>query len=582
MRRLISGYFLWILVSSCVYSSPFIESRRDRKRTDFAAKGPHGAIAAAHPLAAEAGILVLQKGGNAVDAAVAASFAVAVLRPQSTGLGGGGFLLYFDSRAKKTLSYDFRERAPIAATRDMYLDKDGEAKDYRLGSKALGKASLVGHLAVGTPGFVAGFLKIHSKHGTLALKELLAPAIKLARQGFRVYPALAEAIAQRKAKLYPFPATRAIFFPKGRPLEPGELLVQKDLAASLEKIAKHGASGFYRGSVAKQLISEVNSGGGILTHADLQSYKVIGRDPLVGDYRSHKIVSMAPPSSGGVHIIQTLNILANFPVASLSPRSSEYNHLLIEAMKLSFFDRARYLGDPDFTAVPYTRLISKGYGKKLARSINLSRATPSADLGSKSLTVKESPTTTHVSVVDRFGNAVATTHTVNHFFGSGVVAAGTGFFLNNEMDDFTIKAGTENAFGLLGFESNTIAPRKTMLSSMSPTFVFDKLGKLQLVLGAPGGPRIISAVLQTIVNTIDFKMPLLDAVHFRRLHHQWLPDQVMLEPGAYPAGLQTKLQKLGHKTIERQSYDAIEAIGRVKNNWLAVSDSRSDGKPQAY
>lgn len=541
-------------------------------------------VATAHPLASEIGNIILQKGGNAVDAAVAASFAISVLRPQSTGIGGGGFMLVHEPKQKEVLAYDFRERAPKKASRDMYLNNNNQIRDFIYKGKKIPDPSINGHLSVGTPGLIAGLLEVHANHGLLPLKALIEPSINLAKNGFKVYDELAQACEKRQKILSQFEDSRRLFVPNGIPLKEGDWLIQSDLAWTLKKIARFGLKGFYEGPVAKKILAEMAAGRGILSKEDLESYEVKMHFPIESSYRGYRIVSMPPPSSGGVHIIEMLNILSNFDIKSMGHKSPKFNHLLAETMKRAFADRANYLGDPDFVNVPLNKLISPEHAASWARGISLEKATPAEELGNiRDKTGKESPSTTHISVVDKNGMAVSTTQTINYTFGSCVVARGTGIVLNDEMDDFSIKSRSPNVFGLVGNEANAIAARKTMVSSMSPTFVFDANNNLKLVVGSPGGPRIINATLQTIINVIDHKMSLPDAVHSFRIHHQWLPDEMRIEPGAFDDKFLGELKKLGHKLKEMKSIGDVQAIEVINNSgerqFIGVSDTRSNGKP---
>lgn len=567
------------LLQAAVLTFPPAEEGRERR--SYEAVGKNGAIAAAHPLASQAGITMLRKGGNAADAAVAVSFVISVVRPHSTGIGGGGFLLYHPVKTGGVKIYDFRERAPIKATADMYLDEKGEPKAFAYQGKTLENASVHGHLAVGTPGLVKGLLEFHGEHGRLPLAVVMQPAIEAAEKGFLIYPSLAAAIAKLEDTLRIFPGSRKIFLPKGKPLLEGETLVQADLAKTLQQIVKHGVAGFYSGEVGAAIVAEMKNGGGLVSKADLSSYAVKKREPVTGSYRGYQIVSMPPPSSGGVHIVQMANMLAQYDLKKWDHDDPSRLHLLAEVMRRAFADRAEYLGDPDFVEVPIKGLISEEYAQALVKTIEHTKASSSLKIGAGDPAAYESPSTTHLSVVDSEGNAVSSTQTINTWFGSGVVVQGTGIVLNNEMDDFSKKPGTPNAFGLVGSKANAIAARKTMLSSMSPTMVFDDKKRLHMVVGSPGGPRIITATLQAILGVIDHQLSLPDAVHALRIHHQWLPDQLYIEEG-YGPKVEEQLQKRGHKMESTSSIGDVQAIIRVKDGWQAVSDTRSEGQPRAY
>jgi len=553
-----------------------------RTRASYVATGQKAMIATAHPLATEAGYQVLRDGGNAFDAAVAASFVISVVRPQSTGIGGGGFLVGHESKSRHTMVYDFRERAPAGATRDMFLDAKGEPASFTYEGRKVPNASVNGHLAVGVPGLVKGLLKIHKKYGKLPLSRVMQPAIEVAEKGFTVYGGLAHALTERSEIMRQFPGTVKVFFPGGQALKVGDTLVQKDLAWTLRQIAKRGEAAYYKGEIAQRLLKEMRRGHGLMTQKDLANYQVLEREPVVGTYRGYKIVSMPPPSSGGVHIIEILNMLAGDDFGKMGFGSVASVHLLTEAMRRAFADRAVYLGDPDFVKIPLKGLLSPTYAQALRRTIDMTKSTPSSAVNPGKPADYESPSTSHLSVVDAWGNAVSTTQTVNFSFGSCVVAEGTGIVLNDEMDDFSKKPGSPNAFGLLGYEANAVAARKTMLSSMSPTLVYDPKGDLRLVVGSPGGPRIISATLQTIINVIDFHMPLADAVHATRIHHQWQPDVLRYEENGLRPEVVAALTKMGHKLEIKGNIGDVQAIGMDGGTLTGVSDTRAEGKPMGF
>lgn len=576
-----------MLTSYCVTSSVmspqlgnFAPIEKSRSASDYQARSDFGMVVAAHPAAATAGAEMLNRGGNAVDAAVAASFVISVVRPQSTGIGGGGFLLWHDHGEKKTRVYDFRERAPEAATRDMYLDARGQFKKSTFAGKEVTNLSMNGHLAVAVPGLVKGLIETQRKHGRLKLAEVMAPAIRTATLGFEVYPTLADALEERRDVLSIYESSRKVFFKDGRPLKSGELLVQKDLANTLTLIAEQGDEVFYKGVVGDKIVAEIKRGKGILVKSDLTAYATRERLPVTSAYHDYRIESMPPPSSGGVHVIEMLNMLEGDDLAKMGQGSPAYLHLLAETMRRAFADRSTYMGDPEFVSVPVKGLTSKEYAKQLRSSIRSERASVSTELRNPKLDLKESSSTSHISVVDHWGNAVSTTQTVNYTFGSCVVAEGTGIVLNDEMDDFSTKPGSSNAFGLVQGEANSIAGHKTPLSSMSPTIIFDKNGEVKMVVGSPGGPKIINAVLQTIINYLDFKMSLPDAVHRYRIHHQWLPDQIKYERGGVPENVLKQLASYGHGLSASNSIGDVQAIAREPDGSLiGVSDSRDEGKP---
>lgn len=549
----------------------------------FVATGKQGMVVTAGDQASAAGIEMLKKGGNAVDAAVAASFAVSVLRPQSTGIGGGGFFLLYLANKQETVAVDFRERAPLVATHDMFI-RDG---------KAVSDLSRTGPLAVAVPGLVAGLTEVQKKYGTLPLKEVMAPAIQLADQGFPIYPQLAGAITYRAKLLGESPTTKAIYFREDQPLREGESLVQKDLARTLREIAQAGKDAFYTGRVANALVAEMKARGGLITQQDLDAYKVLYRTPLVSDFQGVQIHSMPPPSSGGVLISQMLNVLSGFPLAEFGFSTPKTIHVMTETLRLAFRDRARYLGDPDFGQVPTAMLASPDYAGKLRATIDLAKVTPSESLPAVQPGKLESTSTTHISIVDKHGNAVATTQTVNLYFGSGVLVPGTGVMLNDEMDDFSAQLHRPNAFGLIGeTDANAIAPRKTPLSSMSPTIV-TRDGRAMLVTGSPGGSRIISATLQVLLNVIAHRMSLPDALFAPRIHHQWFPDELLVEAkkDSKPEGLVAALQQLGHKvTLVEDTGDGRTPFGNVQAVHVdissgvitGVSDPRGEGRPHGF
>lgn len=550
------------------------------KYGSFVATSRQGMVVTAGDQASEAGIEMLRRGGNVVDATVAASFAISVIRPQSTGIGGGGFFLLYLVKSQETVVVDFRERAPLRATRDMFL-RDG---------KAVPELSRNGPLAVAVPGLVAGLVEVQKQYGTMPLKEVMAPAIRLAEEGFPVYPQLAGAIAYRAKLLGDSPTTRAIYYREDRPLREGELLVQKDLAQTLQEIAEKGKDAFYKGRVAKAIVEEMKTRGGLITQEDLDTYKVIRRPPLITTFQGAQIHAMPPPSSGGVLIGQMLNVLSGFPLQEVGFHTPKAIHLLTETMRLAFRDRARYLGDPDFFQVPVAQLSSDYYARSQRAQIDLTKATPSMSPPEAQPGKIESTSTTHISAIDKDGNAVATTQTVNLYFGSGVMAPGTGVMLNDEMDDFSAQEHKPNAFGLLGEnEANAIAPQKTPLSSMSPTIV-TRDGKVILATGSPGGSRIISATLQILLNVLAYNMSLPEAMFAPRIHHQWFPDELLVEvqKGSQPEGLVSALTQMGHtvKVIEdtgdgRTPFGNVQALHVDISSGVitGVSDPRGEGRP---
>jgi gamma-glutamyltranspeptidase/glutathione hydrolase len=513
-------------------------------------KALNGMVVSSDSLATQVGVEILKKGGNAVDAAVAVGFALAVTYPQAGNIGGGGFMVIRMANGE-TVTIDFREKAPMKASENMFLDENGNFVPEK---------SQVGHLSVGVPGSVAGLLLALEKYGTMSRREVLEPAIKLAEKGFIVNEGLANAFKNAFEHFKKFPSTMRYFSKNGQPYSAGDRLIQKDLAKVLKLIRDKGRDGFYKGKVADLIVEEMKRGGGLITYEDLENYQPVLRKPVVGNYRGYEIISMGPPSSGGVCLIELLNILENFDLKKYGFGSSYTIHYLVEAMKRVYADRAEYLGDPDFVQIPLDKLLSKEYAKELASEIDTFYATPSSRIIRSVSPTSEGVHTTHYSVVDRWGNVVAVTTTINSYFGSMVAVDGAGFFLNNEMDDFSAKPGAPNQFGLLGSKANSIQPGKRMLSSMTPTIVL-KNGKPFLVLGSPGGSTIITSVLQVILNVVDFGMNIQEAVDSPRIHHQWYPDQIFFERRGLPRDVIENLERRGHKLVERAGYQGeVQAI----------------------
>lgn len=529
----------------------------------------HAMVVTAEPQAAAVGVEVLRRGGNAIDAAVAVGFALAVTEPNAGNLGGGGFMLLRFADGRSTF-LDFRERAPAAASRNMYLDQDGKATDE----------SRVGYRAVGVPGTVRGFELALRKYGTKTWGSLIAPAERLAREGFPITWDLAASL-RASERLARFPESRRIFRSNGRPLEFGAPLRQTDLADTLRRVAANGADEFYRGRTAKLIAADMETNGGLISLDDLAAYQPVERKPLRGEYAGFEIVSAPPPSSGGAGVIQMLNMLEGANLSSFGAGSAAAIHRVAETMRRFFADRARYFGDTDFIEIPLEAMLSKPYAKRRAANIDPDRATPSAEIGGGAPAGYESEDTTHYSIVDAQGNAAAVTYTLNYSYGSGVTAKGTGVLLNNEMDDFTAKPGSPNAYGLLQSENNAIEPGKRPLSAMSPTIV-SKNGKLRLVLGAPGGPTIISSVLQTILDVLDFGMNVQQAVDFPRFHHQWMPDLLYMEPHGFSPDTIEALRRKGHRIAFGRSMGQVMAV-EVEGDYLAgAADSRSEGIAAGY
>lgn len=522
--------------------------------------------------ASNAGLEVLKLGGNAIDAAVATGFALAVTHPQAGNLGGGGFMLVYLRSEDRTIAIDYREMAPAAASRDMFLDKDGNVDN---------RAVRFSLRSSGVPGTVMGLVEAQAKYGTLPLATVMAPAIKLADEGFEVSWALAGSLGSYKQRLSADTASLKQFFKEdGSSYEQGDLLVQSDLANTLKEIAAKGAAGFYEGWVADRIVEAMETGGGLITHDDLKNYVVKEREAIEGTYRDYKVVSMPPPSSGGVHVIQMLNVLEGWDMKSLGHNSADYLHRLTESMKYAYADRSKYLGDPDFFNVPVTALTSKDYAATIRERINLEAATPSTEIAPAPSLPDESKDTTHFSTMDAAGNMVANTYTLNFSYGNGRTVAGAGFLLNNEMDDFSAKPGTPNGFGLIGAEANAIAPGKRPLSSMTPVLLF-KNGQPFMTTGSPGGSTIITVVLQTVLNVMEFDMNAATATARPRIHHQWYPDRLAMEPG-HSVDTQGKLTEMGHQILtdrERILGATMTIIRRPNGIMSGAADPR---RPGAY
>jgi gamma-glutamyltranspeptidase / glutathione hydrolase len=532
----------------------------------------HGMVVAQEKLAAQIGADVLKRGGNAVDAAVATGFAMAVTYPRAGNVGGGGFMVIHSSDHNEDVAIDYRETAPAATTPDIFLGADGKPDIVKSRDSAL---------AIGVPGTPAGLALALEKYGSgkFTLAELLRPAIALARDGFAIADDLADTLSAGQRRLARWPSGAKMFSGvDGKSLHDGDTLVQTDLAATLSAIAEQGPRGFYEGPCAEKLVRAVRDAGGIMTLDDLKSYQAVIRAPVRGTYRDYDIVSMPQPSSGGVVLLETLNILEGFPMHDIKQGTTPSLHLLIEAMKRAYADRARYLGDPAFVNAPTSTLVAKDYAAKQRASIDLDHATPSSDVFSPK-PPREGSNTTHFSVVDSLGNAVSNTYTLNFPYGVGLVAEDTGVLLNNELDDFTAAPGASNAFGLVGFEANLPGPGKRPLSSMSPTIVL-KDNKPVLVTGSPGGSRIISTVLQVIVNVLDYQMDVAAAVAAPRLHHQWLPDVVRIERG-FADDTIAELKAKGHQVIEPLGQTSANSIAVTANGLLGAPDPRTRGAEAA-
>jgi gamma-glutamyltranspeptidase / glutathione hydrolase len=560
-------FTIWLCGCQQQLQQPNLQQQRSKQ----------GMAVSAHPLASDAGLAMLQQGGNAVDAAAATALAISVVEPFSAGIGGGGFLLLRRAQTGTVQALDFRERAPKRATRDMYLDKQGKVRS---------RASLDGHLAAGIPGTVAGLYTVHREYGKLPWAAVVAPAIALAENGFPVSSRFVTFARLRQDAINKNPAAREVFTRRGILYKPGELLIQRDLARTLRKIATDPKS-FYTGDIARSIAADMAKNGGIITLEDLKNYTPIWRNPICGNFRSYQICAMSPPSSGGVHLLQILNIIGDTKLEKLGRQSADSLHLLAESMRIAYADRAEYLGDPDFVSVPVKALTGRNYGKFRRSQIQMSKARRSnqvkaVDAQTLSRFGWESPETTHLTVVDSDRNVVSLTFTVNGRFGAGAVAAGTGILLNNEMDDFAAAPGVPNLSGLLGGEANSIAPGKTPLSSMTPIIVSEN-GKFRLAAGAPGGSTIITTVLQIVLNVLVYDMNVGEAVSAPRIHHQWMPDRLQVESRGFDTATLDELRRRGHKIQERENWGNANAIVLTSDGWLeGAADRRGEGAARSY
>ena len=534
----------------------------------------NGMVVSASQLASQVGIDIMKSGGNAIDAAVATGFALAVTHPSAGNIGGGGFLVAHlaDSR---NITIDFRETAPLAAHRDMYLDRNG---------KVMNNMSLKSHSASGVPGSVAGLITAWSYYGSgnISLKQLLKPVIKIAKDGFQISQRFANSLNNSRSLFEKDDGASEVFIrADGKPWQTDDLLIQKDLAKTLQRIAKYDIDGFYAGKTAEYIVKEMEAGNGLITLEDLDSYSPKLRAPINGTYKNYNIVSMGPPSSGGILLVQMLNMLEIFKLDSLDFNSVDYIHLLTEIERRAFADRAEHLGDSDYWEVPIEMLTSKNYALERTRNISMQKATPSTEVFAGDLLAYESPETTHYSVIDKVGNAVSISTTINRAFGSGKLVDGAGFFLNNEMDDFSSKPGSPNSFGLVGNRANAISPYKRPLSSMTPTIVL-KDNKPFFIIGSPGGSTIITTVLQVILNIIEHDMTITDAVAAPRTHSQWLPDVIMTEPEAIFDYIQKELESRGYKIILRGKYGSANGILINENGYFGGPDPRWENAAIGY
>ena len=527
------------------------------------ASSKNGMVSTQHFLATAVGERILSRGGNAYDASIAIAFTLAVVLPRAGNIGGGGFMVIYDSQTQKPYSIDFREKAPQMSTRDMYLTEDGSFNDMNL--------STLGYLASGVPGTVAGLWDVHQKFGSLPWNELLEDAIYFAENGFKITPFLGDILFNYSEALSIFPETKKIF-QKHYPNFKDKLLIQKDLANTLRIIASQGREGFYEGQIAKKIASEMKKNNGLITEDDLKKYNPIWRKPLISNYRDTQIITMGPPSSGGLHVIQMLNIVENYDLKNIGHNSTNYINLLAEVMKYAYSDRSKYLGDPDFYDVPVEKIISKDYAAEINDNIDIGRSTPVDDIYPGKFLDRESHETTHFSVVDEEGNVVSMTYTLNSTFGSKVVVKGTGILMNNEMDDFSAAPGVPNQFNLLGADANAIAPYKRPLSSMTPTIVL-KNNELFFTTGSPGGARIISAVFQSILNIIDFKMNLEEATLAKRLHHQWYPDMLEFE-FSIDEKINDELKNMNYITKTTLPLTCLQTIMFIEDTYYGYGDFR--------
>ena len=527
-----------------------------------------GMVVSQRQSASEVGAEILRKGGNAVDAAVATGLALAVVLPRAGNLGGGGFMVVYLKDKDKTITIDYRERAPSAAHRDLFLDENG---NY---DKNKAQFSL---LSAGVPGTVAGLHHALTKYGTMTWQEVLEPSIRLAEQGFSVPHDLANILASEryKKRLSSNEAAAKSYYKTDKSnYQAGEILKLPDLAWTLKQLSDNGPDAFYKGEIAKKIVKEMERNGGLITAQDLKNYTPVERSPVEGTYKNFKIVSMPPASSGGIHLIQMLNMIEEFPIKDMGFGSADSIHLLAEVMKRAYADRSKHLGDMDFYDVPYS-LMSKEYSSFLNKSISISSITPSKDILAGDPHPYESPDTTHFSVMDRYGNAVSNTYTLNFSYGSGIMIPGTGMLMNNEMDDFSSKPGTPNGYGLLGSEANSIEANKRPLSSMTPTIIF-KDNKPYLVLGSPGGSRIITTVLQVALNVMEHDMNVAQAVNSPRIHHQWLPEVLMIEKGFGP-DTEKLLREKGYRLYPSSTMGSVQAILKDGEYFYGAADPRRPG-----
>lgn len=560
---------IWLLLVICYLSTGCTTQKKTHPANDQTYA--NGAVVTAHPIASSIGVEILKAGGNAVDAAIAVKFALAVVYPNAGNIGGGGFMVY-RGKDGEVAALDFREKAPAAASRDMYLDKDGNP---------ITNLSLYGQLAAGVPGSVAGMDEAHKRYGTLPWKKLLEPAIKLANEGFPVTAQQAEEFNYYKEKFQTFNKNGAAIL-KPEVWKKGDLFIQKELGQTLERIAAEGRNGFYQGKTADLLVAEMRNGNGIISHQDLKDYKAVWRAPIVGYYKGNKIISMPPPSSGGIALLALLQSVERYPLRQWGFQSDSTVRAMVEAERRVYADRATHLGDPDFYKVPVKELTNAQFNRDRMAKVSLAKATDSEQVKASRFPGYESEETTHYSIVDKDGNAVSLTTTINGSYGSCVWVDGAGFLLNNEMDDFSVKPGSPNMYGLLGGKANAIQPQKRMLSAMTPTIV-EKDGKLKMVVGTPGGSTIITSVFQTILNVLEFDMTAQESVSAARFHHQWKPDRIDVEQKAIDTKTRASLEKDGYKIHPRGPIGRVENIVILPNGKLQTgADHRGDDQAMGY
>jgi gamma-glutamyltranspeptidase/glutathione hydrolase len=536
-------------------------------------EGKQGMVVSTHPAASEIGLAILKKGGNAIDAAVAVNFALAVAHPSAGNIGGGGFLVYRDKYGN-VKALDYREKAPSAAIRDMYLDAEG---------KIIPGKSMTGIFSVGVPGTVAGMQEMHEKLGKLPWADLLQPAVDLARKGLVLTEKEARGLnRQRTEFLKENPGKNYLLSAEGKEWKAGDLLVQEDLANTVELILKKKAKGFYKGQTARNIVNEMKAQNGIISKKDLRNYQAVWRTPIKSQYKNYQIIGMPPPSSGGVALAQLLQMVAPYSLQKWGPNSDSTIQVMVEAERRVYADRSKWLGDPDFVKVPVNELTDPSYVKSRMSSMNFTQATKSADILAGAFPGYESPETTHYSIVDGEGNAVSITTTLNNSYGSKVFVGGSGFLLNDEMDDFSAKAGSPNLYGLIGSKANEIQPNKRMLSSMTPTIV-EENGQLKMVVGTPGGATIITSVFQVVLNTLEMGMNMQQAVEYPRFHHQWMPEKITAEPKRFSEEQQIRLQTKGYTFAPVSAIGLIEGILVLPNgNLQGGADSRGDDTVSAY